>query len=169
MKFRQEPAFYPGENAPVPIVSGPFTGLIRYNGDLYVTAEEEPVLRDHLTSRGLLAILPDGEQFKALASDDSVKQDLELTCTFCGEVLCDVQNGDGMNTLTHVANGHRCLLTPAGEVLTWAEIGAAWDQMPDLLSAAECCPHPCTCTGRGTVTSPHTDPACPWYGTDTLL
>lgn len=46
--------------------------------------------------------------FKTLQSDDGVKRDLELTCTVCGEHLCDVEHDDELGVLVLVAQGHEC-------------------------------------------------------------
>lgn len=44
--------------------------------------------------------------FEPRQSDDGVKSDLELTCTTCGIVLCDVEHGDGMDTLVRMCLDH---------------------------------------------------------------
>ena len=141
---------------PVEVDAGSRRGLLRYNAAVYVTREEALLLRQH-GEHGLAAV-PEGEQFTALDSGDGVKRDLELTCNYCGEVLCDLEPGDDIDTWARRVTAHQCLRTPAGDVLTWKEIEEAWGTW--------CCPVPCTCEGRA-VTGPHTDPACPWYGTDT--
>jgi hypothetical protein len=46
--------------------------------------------------------------FQAVQSDDIVKSDLELTCLRCGEVVCDVEHEDTLETLVNVALNHRC-------------------------------------------------------------
>lgn len=46
------------------------------------------------------------EQFETLASDDSVKTDLELTCRVCRERVCDVEHGDTLSVLVGVAVDH---------------------------------------------------------------
>lgn len=46
--------------------------------------------------------------FQCLVSDDPVKQELELTCTKCYEVLCDVEDGDSLEVLASMASDHRC-------------------------------------------------------------
>lgn len=48
-------------------------------------------------------------QFEARASDDAVKTDLELTCTTCGEHLCDIEHGDEMVVLVGVMLDHTCV------------------------------------------------------------
>jgi len=48
------------------------------------------------------------DQFKALASGDPVKTDLELTHIPCGERLCDVEAGDTMTELVSVMADHVC-------------------------------------------------------------
>ena len=42
----------------------------------------------------------------ALESDDVVKRDLELTCTACGTVLCDIEHGDSLDVLIRTAAPH---------------------------------------------------------------
>lgn len=37
-------------------------------------------------------------QFTALASDDDVKRNLELTCDVCGIVICDIKHDDTRST-----------------------------------------------------------------------
>ena len=44
--------------------------------------------------------------YVATASDDPVKRDLELVCTKCKEVVCDIEDGDGLHTLVGVAHDH---------------------------------------------------------------
>ncbi|MFE5342590.1 hypothetical protein ACFQ80_20375 [Isoptericola sp. NPDC056578] len=51
--------------------------------------------------------------FEARRSDDPVKTDLELTCTACESVLCDVEHGDSIEVLLSVAEGHVCMDTAA--------------------------------------------------------
>ena len=57
-----------------------------------------------------------------VASDDSVKRELELTCDECGEYLCDVEDGDSIEILSGIATEHQCEdrlfigLFPAGVV-----------------------------------------------------
>jgi len=48
------------------------------------------------------------QRFEALQSTDQVKTDLELTCTECGEVVCDIEAGDNLKVLAEVANDHEC-------------------------------------------------------------
>jgi len=61
-----------------------------------------------------MALLTDSlQRFEALASSDEVKTDLELTCTECGEVLCDIEHGDNLKVLCSVADEHEC--TPEDE------------------------------------------------------
>lgn len=43
---------------------------------------------------------------EARASDDPVKLDLELTCTVCGEVLCDIEHGDVLSILISLGREH---------------------------------------------------------------
>lgn len=43
---------------------------------------------------------------EARASDDPVKQDLELTCTLCQKALCDIEDGDTLSVLTGMARDH---------------------------------------------------------------
>jgi hypothetical protein len=50
--------------------------------------------------------------FEAQQSDDDLKTELELTHTICGEVLCDIEDGDELAVLVSVAEGHQC---PIGE------------------------------------------------------
>lgn len=47
-------------------------------------------------------------RFACWASDDVVKRDLELTCSVCRQVLCDVEDGDTLSVLVSVAQGHVC-------------------------------------------------------------
>jgi hypothetical protein len=47
-------------------------------------------------------------RFETLQSDDDVKRDLELTCTVCGQVLCDVEDGDELAVLVSAASEHDC-------------------------------------------------------------
>jgi hypothetical protein len=44
--------------------------------------------------------------FTTEQSDDLVKRDLELTCSRCGFVVCDVQDGDLLSILANVADDH---------------------------------------------------------------
>jgi hypothetical protein len=44
--------------------------------------------------------------FEPRQSSDFVKSDLELTCTGCGAVLCDVESGDPMDTLVRMCLDH---------------------------------------------------------------
>ncbi len=46
------------------------------------------------------------ENFVATASDDPLKRDLELVCTKCKEVVCDIEDGDGLHILVGVAQDH---------------------------------------------------------------
>jgi hypothetical protein len=56
-----------------------------------------------------MALLTDSlQRFEALQSTDEVKTDLELTCTECGEVVCDVEAGDNLKVLADVADEHVC-------------------------------------------------------------
>lgn len=48
-------------------------------------------------------------QFEARASSDEVKTDLELTCTVCSTVLCDIEADDNLGTLVSVAEKHVCV------------------------------------------------------------
>ena len=45
-------------------------------------------------------------QFTALQSSDFVKTDLELTCDDCGQVICDVEDGDNLLVLLRTATAH---------------------------------------------------------------
>lgn len=47
-------------------------------------------------------------KFETLQSSDPVKRDLELTCTVCGAVQCDVQNEDELPALLATVLGHDC-------------------------------------------------------------
>lgn len=40
-------------------------------------------------------------------SDDPAKHDLELTCDECGEVICDVEDGDTIGILGSVVTDHQ--------------------------------------------------------------
>lgn len=44
--------------------------------------------------------------FTAMQSDDLVKTDLELTCDDCGEVICDIEDGDNLLVLLRTAMAH---------------------------------------------------------------
>lgn len=46
------------------------------------------------------------EAFVTLASDDPTKTDLELTHAACGEVVCDVEDGDNLFVLAQTAAEH---------------------------------------------------------------
>lgn len=46
------------------------------------------------------------EYTEGRASDDPAKRDLEWTCTICGAVLCDVQDGDTLAVLYDTAADH---------------------------------------------------------------
>lgn len=46
--------------------------------------------------------------FAAVASDDEVKSDLELTCLRCGVRLCDVEHDDTLAVLVDTALEHQC-------------------------------------------------------------
>jgi len=56
-----------------------------------------------------MSLLTDSlQRFEALQSTDEVKTDLELTCTECGEVVCDIEHGDNLKVLAEVADEHEC-------------------------------------------------------------
>lgn len=70
-------------------------------------------LADHLDANGLEIAAPDAllhrlTRFEGLGSSDSVKRDLELTCTECGEHLCDIEHEDNLETLARMALDHQC-------------------------------------------------------------
>lgn len=46
------------------------------------------------------------ECFAAWPSDDELKTDLELACTLCGEVLCDIEANDTLDVLARTALEH---------------------------------------------------------------
>ena len=46
--------------------------------------------------------------FEARQSDDAVKRDLELTCTWCGTWICDIEHGDTLRVLASTAADHAC-------------------------------------------------------------
>lgn len=46
------------------------------------------------------------EDFEIRASEDSAKMDLELICPHCDGVVCDVEHGDSLGTLTRCAADH---------------------------------------------------------------
>lgn len=46
------------------------------------------------------------EDFEIRASDDPAKIDLELVCPHCNGVVCDVEHGDSLGTLTRCAEDH---------------------------------------------------------------
>ena len=62
---------------------------------------------EHRMSTGDMAAF-DPSWIMALQSDDLVKTDLELTCTRCATILCDVEHGDHFQILLSVVAGHRC-------------------------------------------------------------
>lgn len=72
------------------------------------SAPAEPPATDTATDtvadslRGLLA------QFENRSPADTAKIDDELVHTLCGEVLCDVEDGDSLTTLVDVALNHTC-------------------------------------------------------------
>jgi hypothetical protein len=45
---------------------------------------------------------------KAVQSDDPLKRDLELTCTKCATVLCDIEHDDTLDVLVRIAHAHDC-------------------------------------------------------------
>lgn len=47
-------------------------------------------------------------RFEARQSSDIVKTDLELTCTGCGEPICDVEPGDSLEVLVTTVLEHVC-------------------------------------------------------------
>lgn len=47
-------------------------------------------------------------RFELKQSDDLVKTDLEVTCTECGEVICDAEAGDTLDLLARTADDHVC-------------------------------------------------------------
>lgn len=49
------------------------------------------------------------ERFTARQSDDYVKRELELTCDGCGDVVCDVEDGDTLAVLARTVSDHVCL------------------------------------------------------------
>lgn len=53
-----------------------------------------------------MTIHDDIEYFEVRASDDIVKADRELACTYCDAVLCDVEPGDTLRVLASVAEDH---------------------------------------------------------------
>jgi hypothetical protein len=46
--------------------------------------------------------------FVALSSDDPVKRDLELRCNECDELICDIEDGDVLETLVLLVSDHVC-------------------------------------------------------------
>lgn len=54
----------------------------------------------------------DLERFELRQSDDYVKRDLEVTCTDCGEVICDAEDEDTLGLLARVAEDHDCSENP---------------------------------------------------------
>lgn len=46
------------------------------------------------------------EHVELRASDDEVKTDLEVTCTHCGQHLCDAEHGDTLAVLIRAALDH---------------------------------------------------------------
>jgi hypothetical protein len=56
-----------------------------------------------------MALITDSlQRFDACQSDDDLKTDLELTCSECGEVVCDIEPGDNLKVLAEVADAHVC-------------------------------------------------------------
>lgn len=51
------------------------------------------------------------DDFELVASDDPAKRELELTCLKCGAHVCDVEAGDGLQTLADMADAHSNLLS----------------------------------------------------------
>lgn len=47
-------------------------------------------------------------RFVARQSADDLKRDLELTCTDCGGVVCDIEDGDNLWTLIETSVDHTC-------------------------------------------------------------
>lgn len=60
--------------------------------------------------RELLNILA---AFEARISDDTAKTDLELTCSRCERVVCDVEADDGLDVLAAAALEHLHAVCPA--------------------------------------------------------
>lgn len=52
--------------------------------------------------------MPDLHQFFAQQSEDEVKIDLELWCSECDSLLCDIEAGDNLGVLVNVARDHIC-------------------------------------------------------------
>lgn len=50
--------------------------------------------------------------FKAVASDDALKHELELTCLVCGERVCAIEHDDTLRSLVFMAENHNCPVTP---------------------------------------------------------
>ena len=46
------------------------------------------------------------EDFEVRVSDDPAKADPELICPHCDGVVCDVEHGDSLGTLTRCAADH---------------------------------------------------------------
>lgn len=46
------------------------------------------------------------EHVVAKHSDDAAKHDMELVCTQCDEVLCDIEDGDTLTVLVSMATDH---------------------------------------------------------------
>lgn len=45
-------------------------------------------------------------QFTARASANPGKRELELACTLCDTIICDIEDGDDLSTLAGLAAGH---------------------------------------------------------------
>jgi hypothetical protein len=46
--------------------------------------------------------------FQAVEPDDTAKDAMELRCTECGDLLCDIEHGDTLDVLVSVTRDHRC-------------------------------------------------------------
>ena len=51
-------------------------------------------------------------RFEPRWSGDTAKHDPELTCRDCGEVLCDIEDGDDFNVLVLMTLEHTCAPGP---------------------------------------------------------
>lgn len=74
-----------------------------YADDTDAVRDAARALIDTIDGRRRVPIM---QWFEAVASDDDLKRDLELTCTKCGEHVCDVEHQDSLSTLENVARDH---------------------------------------------------------------
>jgi hypothetical protein len=82
-------------------------------------------------------LVPD--DFPFTVSDDSVKTDLEMRHKQCGELLCDVQDGDNFEILRSVAESHleNCRPVEVNYSYRAFETVRVWTSRPTPLDADE--------------------------------